>query len=156
MARDRKRIEDDNKLKDANGDSKSKYKIFKELPMNTLSKISQAVYLVENTPIISITNKKNFKIVNSEQFSISNIYDEFIEAKKFYRDDDDKIQTKIIDIPIDKFQKWFHVAYALTSHKSQGSTITIPHTIHEWDQMSNKCKYVSLSRSTEWGLCNLV
>jgi hypothetical protein len=117
--------------------------------MNKLSKISQDVYLCEFTPLISITNKKNFDIINSERFEVADFDDEFITITN-------PLKTKRIDVPIDKFQKFFHVAYCITSHKSQAATFTVPHTIHEWNSMTNKCKYVSLSRSSKWEYVNLV
>jgi ATP-dependent exoDNAse (exonuclease V) alpha subunit len=117
--------------------------------MNKLSKISQDVYLCEFTPLISITNKKHFDIVNSERFEVEDFDDEFVTITN-------TLKTKHIDVPLDKFQKFFHVAYSLTSHKSQGATLNVPHTIHEWNLMNNKCKYVSLSRSSKWEYVNLV
>ncbi len=52
-------------------------------------------------------------------------------------------------INIQDFQKYFLVAYATTTHSSQGMTINEPYTIHEWDRMDQRLKYVVLSRSTE-------
>jgi nucleoside-triphosphatase THEP1 len=149
MNKDRLRIEKKNEKHLKNGDSKSKYARFLELPMNKLSKISQDVYLCQYTPLISITNKKNFDIINSERFEVADFDDEFITITN-------PLKTKRIDVPIDKFQKFFHVAYCITSHKSQAATFTVPHTIHEWNSMTNKCKYVSLSRSSKWEYVNLV
>jgi hypothetical protein len=149
MNKDKERIEEKNKEHLKNGDSKSKYARFLELPMNKLSKISQDVYLCEFTPLISITNKKHFDIVNSERFEVEDFDDEFVTITN-------TLKTKHIDVPLDKFQKFFHVAYALTSHKSQGATLNVPHTIHEWNLMTNKCKYVSLSRSSKYEYVNLV
>jgi ATP-dependent exoDNAse (exonuclease V) alpha subunit len=164
MSKDRIRINALNKEHKKQGHSESRYEIFKELPANSLSKNSQSVFLCEHLPIISITNKKQFNIINSERFTVNDINDEFIEIKKSYIKEfdqkDKKVKSEIIikkiQVPIDKFQKWFHPAYSITSHKSQGSTIKENYTIHEWDKMSDKCKYVSLSRSAKWEYCNLV
>ena len=102
------------------------------------------------TPIISIKNKKTFNIVNSEQFIITEIdkNEGFIHVENDYKKD--------IKIPINKFQQMFHVAYCITSHKSQGQTINRPYTIHDWDRMDETCKYVSLSRSSEFDYVNII
>ncbi len=41
------------------------------------------------------------------------------------------------------------IGYAFTTHSSQGMSIDKPYTIHEFNRMSKKIKYVSLSRSTK-------
>ena len=56
---------------------------------------------------------------------------------------------KELKIKIQDFQKYFLVAYATTTHSSQGMTINEPYTIHEFDRMDQRLKYVALSRSTE-------
>ena len=120
------------------------------LPKHPFSKLSQDVYLYLKTPIIAIKNKKTFNIVNSEQFIITEIdkINGFIYAENDYKKD--------VKIPINKFQQMFHVAYCITSHKSQGQTINRPYTIHDWDRMDETCKYVSLSRSSEFDYVNII
>ena len=46
------------------------------------------------------------------------------------------------------FQKLFYVAYAITTHKSQGETFNEPYTIHEWQHMDERLRYVALTRAT--------
>jgi hypothetical protein len=43
------------------------------------------------------------------------------------------------------FQKLFRVGYAFTIHACQGMSIETPYTIHEWERMHKKLKYVALS-----------
>ena len=64
-------------------------------------------------------------------------------------------KTNIV-VPFNKFQQWFHVAYCITSHKSQGQTINKPYTIHDWELMSETCKYVSLSRASVFDYVNII
>ena len=97
-------------------------------------------------PVIAITNKKGL-FVNSEKFYVDSIDENNIGLKN----DRDKIL-----IPIKRFQRWFHVAYAITSHKSQGQTFNVPYTIHEWSKLNNRCKYVSLTRADSWVNCNII
>jgi ATP-dependent exoDNAse (exonuclease V) alpha subunit len=53
------------------------------------------------------------------------------------------------DIFNHEFQKYFLVAYATTIHSAQGMSIGKNYTIHEWDRLDQKLKYVALSRSRE-------
>ncbi len=50
-------------------------------------------------------------------------------------------------INIPDFQKYFLVAYGCTIHSAQGASIGEPYTIHEWDRLDQRLKYVALSRS---------
>ena len=134
-------------VKEKNKQSK---KIELMLPKHPFSKISQDVYLTLGSPIISIKNKKDVDIVNGEMFKVNDIdkKNNLIYISNHYKNN--------IKIPINKFQQWFHIAYCITSHKSQGQTINKPYTIHDWDLMSETCKYVSLSRSSEYEYVNII
>ena len=145
-----KRIEINKILMDRQKEkNKTKKKIELFLLKNPFSKISQDVYLTIDTPIISIKNKKEIKIVNGEMFRIKDIdkSNNLIYITNNYKD---------IEIPINKFQQSFHVAFCITSHKSQGQTINKPYTIHDWNKMDETCKYVSLSRASEFEYVNIL
>ena len=113
------------------------------------SKLSQEVYLMRDTPVIAIKNLKD-NYANSERFIISDI-DRDEQTSTIYNKN-----RGHVDVPIANFQKNFHVAYAVTTHKSQGMTIKDHFTIHEWDKLSDTAKYVALSRGTCWEHVNLV
>ena len=117
------------------------------LDKNDFSSLSQKVYLFKGVPVIAIKNKDKEGFVNSEKFIVEDVDDDNI-----YLHND----MKKLTIPQNKFQSWFHVAYCITAHKSQGETIKTPYTIHDWDKMSETCKYVSLSRGTCWENVNLL
>ena len=56
------------------------------------------------------------------------------------------------DVVIDREQLYrnFDYAYATTIHRSQGSTITSPYSINDWnDRLSKKLKYVAVSRTSD-------
>lgn len=118
-----------------------KKKKIKPLILEKLSydKNSQRVMLATGMNVISRINAKSLDIYNNELFKIKKIDKNIITVF------DD---SRIIDIPVDKFQRMFYVSFALTVHKVQGETIREPFTIHEWSRFSNRMKYVSLSRST--------
>jgi hypothetical protein len=61
-------------------------------------------------------------------------------------------------IGTDEFQKLFRIGYTFTTHSSQGMSIDKPYTIHEFNRMSKKLKYVPLSCSTkhEYILCKYI
>ena len=118
-----------------------------ELKKSEFSSKSQKVRLFKGVPVIAIKNKEKEGFVNSEKFIVEEVDDNNIVIKN---------DEKALTIPKNKFQSWFHVAYCITSHKSQGQTISVPYTIHDWDRMSETCKYVSLSRGTCWENVNLL
>jgi ATP-dependent exoDNAse (exonuclease V) alpha subunit len=118
-----------------------------ELKKSDFSSLSQKVVLFKGVPVIAIKNKEKEGFVNSEKFIVEDVDDDNI-----YLHND----MKELTIPQNKFQAWFHVAYCITAHKSQGETIKTPYTIHDWDKMSETCKYVSLSRGTCWKNVNLL
>ena len=126
--------------------NKKKYFQSLHLPKNDYSSNSQDVDLFIGTPIMAITNKKGL-FVNGEQFNISSIDENNIGLKN---------DRHTILIPIKIFQWYFHVSYAITSHKSQGATFNVPYTIHEWSRLNSRSKYVSLTRSTTWENCNII
>lgn len=144
-----------NKAKEKN---KIKKLVSLELPKFKYSKISQDVYLTIGTPIMSIKNVKKLNFVNSEMFTIKKIdkNEEIITISNLYSKSTDCAIYKDIDIPFKKFQNWFHVAYCITSHKSQGQTINKPYSIHDWDRMDETCKYVSLSRASKFEYVNII
>lgn len=145
-----KRIEINKILMDR---AKEKNKTSKEVCLDllkyTYSKNSQDVYLTLKTPVIAIKNKKEINLINSEMYIIKEIdkVNNIIIVKN---------DNKEIDVPINKFQQWFHVAYCITAHKSQGQTIKKSYTIHDWHLMDKTCKYVSLSRASSFENVNII
>ena len=100
---------------------------------------SQAVILYKGTPIISKVNNEDIGIFNNQRYKITNI-----DTFTITFEDDLKHEFKV---SVKDFQKFFLVAYATTTHSAQGMSIGEPYTIHEWDRMDQRLKYVSLSRS---------
>jgi hypothetical protein len=67
-----------------------------------------------------------------------------------------KIDGNEIIIQKDEFQKLFRVGYCFTCHSVQGMSIDKPYTIHEWERMHQKLKYVALSRATKKENINII
>lgn len=104
-------------------------------------KNSQTMAICEGMPIIARVNEKSFDIVNNEMFIVKHISDEFITVSN-----DLKLE---INIPKNKFNKLFYLAFCITIHKSQGATFNGKYTIYEWLKQNRKMKYVALSRATD-------
>jgi len=94
-------------------------------------------------------NNSKLDIINNERYTITKV------------DTNDKELTikndrNEIVINADQFQKLFRIGYAFTTHSSQGLSIDKPYTIYEFNRMSQKLKYVALSRSTKHEYINIL
>jgi ATP-dependent exoDNAse (exonuclease V) alpha subunit len=127
---------------------KKKYRKGLELEGLSYDDRSQAVILNKGVPIISKVNNEDIGIFNNQRFKIVK-YDAFTITIK----DDFK---NLIKINIPDFQKFFLVAYATTTHSAQGMSIGKPYTIHEWDRMDQRLRYVALSRSRAYEYINVM
>jgi ATP-dependent exoDNAse (exonuclease V) alpha subunit len=61
-----------------------------------------------------------------------------------------------VDMDTKDFHRHFYVAYAITIHKSQGQTYNKPYTIHEWNKLDKRLRYVALSRATKKDYINIM
>jgi len=99
-------------------------------------------------PIIAKINKQNLEIFNNQRFTIKKI-----DTFNITIEDDFK---NLIKINIQDFQKFFLPGYGCTVHSAQGMSIGEPYTIHEWDRMDQRLKYVALSRSRSIEYINIM
>jgi 5-methylcytosine-specific restriction enzyme A len=135
---------------------------------------SQDVILVNKTPLIAKVNNGNLKLINNERYIIKkvdkNTKEIVVENSREVPKKDkngneiknkkgnivmDKI-IKTLKIKADEFQKLFRIGYALTCHSCQGMSIDKPYTIHEFNRMDQKLKYVALSRATKYENINII
>jgi ATP-dependent exoDNAse (exonuclease V) alpha subunit len=110
---------------------------------------SQDVTLINKTPIIGKVNNSKLGIINNERYTITKVD---INARHITIKND---RNEIV-IDANDFQKLFRIGYAFTTHSSQGMSIDKPYTIHEFNRMSKKLKYVALSRSTKHEYINIM
>jgi hypothetical protein len=96
--------------------------------------------LVANFSNSCLNDSSLFKIKKIDTFNIT-IEDDF---------------KKLIKINITDFQNFFLVGYATTTHSAHGMSIGEPYTIHEWDRMDQRLKYVALSRSRSIEYINIM
>ena len=93
-------------------------------------------------PIIARVNRKSLEIANNECFTIDELTDEDVIISN-------EMKSRLA-IPVGDFIKTFNLAFCITIHKSQGATFNQKYTIYEWsDRMTNKLKYVAISRSSD-------
>jgi len=135
---------------------------------------SQDVTLVNKTPLIAKVNNGNLKLINNERYIIKKVdkntkeivVENSREVPKKDKDgneikdkDGNIVMDKIIKtlkIKADEFQKLFRIGYAFTTHSAQGMSIDKPYTIHEFNKMDQKLKYVALSRATKYENINII
>jgi 5-methylcytosine-specific restriction endonuclease McrA len=135
---------------------------------------SQDVTLVNKTPLIAKVNNGNLKLINNERYIIKKVdkntkeivVENSREVPKKDKDgneikdkDGNIVMDKIIKtlkIKADEFQKLFRIGYAFTTHSAQGMSIDKPYTIHEFNKMDQKLKYVALSRATKHENINII
>jgi len=103
---------------------------------------SQDVKLMVGCPIIARINCQEMDVWNNETFEIVKIH---TTKKLIYVSD---WLEKTLEINFADFQKLFRPAYCITIHCAQGKTFSEPYSIHNWDLLDKRLKYVALSRST--------
>ena len=106
---------------------------------------TQNIRIFNGMPIIaSKTHNQGDICVNNEEFIITKIDDKELEAVSQRPDG-----SHSITIPTKDFYAYFLVAYCITTHKAQGSTIKDKITIWDWDIMDEKLRYTALTRATK-------
>jgi nucleoside-triphosphatase THEP1/ssRNA-specific RNase YbeY (16S rRNA maturation enzyme) len=133
---------------------------------------SQDVIISEGMPLIATktltkTIKKKkiktilFQIINNKQYTLYEIDGDMLEIRDTKALEHASIKHKKYDglkmfINVSEFQRLFYPAYCITTHKMQGETIKKPYTIHEFNRMDQKLKYVALTRATKRENINII
>ena len=126
-----------------------KPKNYKVIDENKVNDQSQVMFIYKDLPIICKVTDEKSTLNNNEQFIVTDYDDAKISIKSV-------IDNRILDIKIKEFNKIFYPAYAITIYASQGCTINEPYTIHEFDRLDNRARYVALSRSSKYEYINIV
>jgi hypothetical protein len=117
------------------------------LAKNNYDPHSQNVILMKETPIICHKNCEEKNLINNETFVIVKIKSNYIIIKN---------DEKTISINTDEFQELFYPAYCITIHSSQGETFNEPYSIHDWNLLTKRLKYVALTRATQKEYINII
>jgi hypothetical protein len=105
---------------------------------------TQTIRIFEGMPLIaSSTIDQGEVCVNNEEFTLTKLTNDKLVATSDRPDGEHKIEIELKD-----FYKHFLVAYCITTHKSQGSTIQGNMTIWDWDRMDEPLRYTALTRAT--------
>jgi nitrogen regulatory protein PII-like uncharacterized protein len=128
---------------------KDRTRYYFKIPKLQYDENSQDVILVRKTPLIAKVNNSKLNLINNERYTITKIDVDNQEIT---------VQNNRNEVIIESsdFQKLFRVGYAFTAHSCQGLTINEPYTIHEFDIMHKKLKYVVLSRSSKYEYINII
>ena len=101
---------------------------------------SQDMILNKSMPIIAKINKEKLGIFKNQRFTIKKID----EKKNIILIEN---EYGIKEINVDDFNKYFIPGFASTCHSVQGLSISEKYTVHEFNKMSIKLKYVALTRA---------
>ena len=110
-------------------------------------KNTQNYTLATDMPIISRLNFKSLNVLNNEMFVCKMIKEKTIVIKNL---------VKELEIEKDKFGKLFNLAFAITTHKSQGLTLSEPYVIYEFSKMNKRLRYVAISRASKYNYINII
>jgi nucleoside-triphosphatase THEP1 len=111
---------------------------------------TQDTYIYEELPIIARKTKRNdddFQFVNSETFTVLSYDNDNIYIYNERPDENGNKECYTTFISVSEFNKYFAMNYCSTTHKAQGETITDNYTIYDWNYMTTKLRYTSLSRA---------
>ena len=108
---------------------------------------SQEVILYPKLPVICKKNDEPQNLINNEQFIVSKLTSSSVYVKN---------DEKELVIDMDKFQEFFYPAYCITIHRAQGASFNFPYTIHEFNRLNKRLRYVSLTRSTDMKFINII
>lgn len=138
------------KRKEINKKLMTKYQTNESIKVsrNFWNENSQDMILSVGMPIISFKNCKKMNIVNNETYTIDKIEDNTVYFSN------SRVQNLSVKKSI--FVNYFYPAYAITIHKSQSQTYDFPFTIHEWERLNDRLKYVALSRATKKNFVNII
>ena len=112
---------------------------------------SQDVSLLAGMPIIARMTSDEYNIMNNECFLIKKVSDEWITITNSEND-----SIACMDIPTDEMTKHFNIAYCITIHCCQGQSYNHPYSIHEFNRLDKRLRYVALSRATQKQFINVI
>lgn len=133
---------------------KPKEHIKAKIIVNNNKKYESDAYLAVGTPIIFCCSKKNTPINKGQTAIIESIN---VEKKTISIN----INNSTILFEFNDIYKYINLAYCMTIHKSQGTTIEQPYTIHDIKYMMNldigrQLLYVALTRAADYDLISLM
>ena len=99
-------------------------------------------------PLIASKTVSKMDICKNEMFSVLKCSQENIQVQS-------ECGEKKINLSLQELNKVFELAFAITCHRSQGSTFNQPYCIFEWNMYSKRMKYVAITRATQLSHINI-
>ena len=121
----------------------------KKKPLKYTMQMSDKNRICVGMPLIAKVNNRDHEIANNEMFIVTKC-----EPTKDKISIESECKTKTFVFGLKEFEKIFELAFAITCHRSQGSTFDRPYKIFEWKKYSDKMKYVAVTRATKMEYIN--
>jgi ATP-dependent exoDNAse (exonuclease V) alpha subunit len=110
----------------------------------------QDIICYSGLPVIARRTRVSDKFYNGEMWRVDSF-----DNKEINLISDDTDQREIT-VCKKEFASLFRPAYAISAHKAQGQTLRREFTIWKWSLMTNRHRYVAVSRGTVLGHVNIV
>ncbi len=114
---------------------------------------SQNTFVYKGLPLIALSTRMGLGFCNADEFRVASFDKKDIVLR--YEDDDADAEEKLVTIPATELTHLFAPSYAISCHRAQGSSISEPFGIFDWEKMDDKLKYVALSRSRKLKYINM-
>lgn len=115
---------------------------------------SQDTIVYKGLPLVAMSTRMGLGFCNADQFTVAS-FDKKEIVLRYEDEDEDDAEEKLITIPASELTHLFAPSYAISCHRAQGSSISEPFGIFDWDKMDDKLKYVALSRSRKLKYINM-
>lgn len=120
----------------------------------------QKMWLYKGLPIISNMTVKGLGILHNELYVVDNFDDTTITLRYQMLNFGVKYLTnrlnKTFIINYDQLRDYFSPGYSFTTYKTEGQTISYPHTIWEFNRMPPKTRYTAITRTTDCKLITII
>jgi hypothetical protein len=130
-----------------------KHKTRMILKANRRADQSQDTILYSGLPLIAMATRTGLGFSNADEFTVVSFDQNNVQLK--YDNDDPEAEDKFILVPTVELTHFMAPAYAISCHRMQGSSISQPFGIFDWDKMDAKLQYVALSRSRKLKYINM-
>jgi ATP-dependent exoDNAse (exonuclease V) alpha subunit len=114
---------------------------------------SQDTIVYKGLPLIAMATRMGLGFCNADEFTVVSFDTKEVVLR--YEEDDSDAEEKLITIPASELTHLFAPSYAISCHRAQGSSISEPFGIFDWEHMDDKLKYVALSRSRKLKYINM-
>lgn len=105
----------------------------------------QDIILYDGLPLMACVTRESEELYNSERWMVRSWDKDEVVLKS---DCEGETERRELIVNTDDLACMFRPAYAYTSHRAQGSSVRQPYSIYNWGAMSDRARYVAVSRGT--------